>query len=68
MGNTTIAIPKELKDRLMEFGSKGETYAQILERLLKSAMERQLHDILFDRKNTITAKEALEEAKKKWQK
>ena len=68
MENTTIAITKDLKNRIVEFGNKGETYSQILERLLKSAIERQLHDILMNEEGTISIEEALAKAKKKWQK
>ena len=68
MGNTTIAITKDLKNRITEFGNKGETYSQILERLLKSAIERQLQDILMNEEGTISIEEALAKAKNKWQK
>ena len=68
MGNTTIAIPVDLKDQIQEFGFKGEKYSDILLRLLKSAKERQLHDLLMDEKNTISIDEALSNAKKRWPK
>ena len=35
MENTTIAIPKSLKEQMQEFGSKGETYSEVIERLIK---------------------------------
>ncbi len=68
MNNTTIAISKEVRDKVIEFGSKGETYSEIIERLVKSARERQLHDILFNEKGFISIKEAMAEAEKKWPK
>ena len=34
MENTTIAIPNELKKKIKEFGNKGETYSDIIARLL----------------------------------
>ncbi len=68
METTTIALPKKLQEELKEFGNKGESYSEILERLLKSAKERQLQDLLMDEKDTIPIEEALSEAKKKWQK
>jgi predicted CopG family antitoxin len=67
MENTTIAITQELKKQLNTFGSKGESYAEILARLIKSARERQLHDLLMDEEDTITIDEALADAKKRWQ-
>ena len=65
--NTTIAVSPEIRDQIKEFGGKGETYDEILARLLNSAKERQLQEILMDTSNSIPAKEALERAKKKWQ-
>lgn len=68
MKYATIAIRKELKEKVKEFGTKKETYSDIIERLLKSAMERQFYDILMSEEGTISIDEALETAKKKWQK
>ena len=68
MENTTIAIPFDLKDQIQEFGFKGERYSDILLRLLKSAKERQLQDLLMDETDTISIGEALAKAKKRWQK
>lgn len=68
METTTIAITKEIRDKIQEFGNKGETYSDILEKLLKSAEERQLHDLLMSEEGCVTAKDALERARKKWQK
>jgi predicted CopG family antitoxin len=68
METTTIAITKNVKERIIEFGNKGETYSEILEKLLKGARERQIHDLLMDEDGTISIEEALTHAKKKWQK
>lgn len=68
MENTTIAISTEVKESIMEFGNKGETYSEILRRILKSAKERQLHDLLMFEEGTIPIEEALTNAKKRWQK
>lgn len=65
--NTTIAISSEIRDGIKEFGNKGETYDQILAKLLKSAKDRQLQELLMDTTNATTAKDALSKAKKKWQ-
>ena len=66
MKNTTIALPEEIKEQIKEFGNKGETYTDIIMRLIKSARERQLHDLLMDEEGTVTIEEALEDAKKRW--
>ncbi len=66
--NTTIAISSEIRDQIKEFGNKGETYDDILVRILNSAKERQLQELLMDEKNCIPIEEALARAKKKWSK
>ena len=66
MENTTIAIPKDLKEQMQEFGSKGETYSEIIVRLIKSAKDRQLQDLLMDETDTISIDEARKELNKKW--
>ncbi|RJQ15935.1 hypothetical protein C4573_07330 [Candidatus Woesearchaeota archaeon] len=66
--NTTIAISQNIRDQIKEFGSKGETYDEILARLLHSAKERQIQDILMDTSDCVPIEKALAEAKKKWQK
>jgi len=66
--NTTIAISHEIRDQIKEFGNKGETYDDILVRVLNSARERQLQELLMDEKDCIPIEEALARAKKKWSK
>lgn len=67
MKTTTIALRQDLKEELQEFGQKGETYSDILFRLLKSAKERQLQDMLMDDSGTIPIEKAIIDAKRKWQ-
>ena len=66
MGLTTIAITKDIREKIKEFGSKGETYSDILLKLYKSACERQLHDLLMDANDCISLEEARRELNKKW--
>jgi len=68
MDNTTIAIRRDLKEKIMEFATKKESYSDVIERLLKSAEQRLLHDVLMSEEGTVPVKEALERARKKWQK
>jgi len=61
MATTTIPIEKETRDRLRSLGKKGETYTQILNRLMSSAeyeefMERQ-YDRLKDKKAFVSLDE-----------
>lgn len=64
---TTIAISPETRDQLKELGEKGETYDEILARILKIAKERQLQELLMDTSKDVPIKDALQRAKKKWQ-
>ena len=66
--NTTIAISDDIRDEIKEFGSKGETYDQILRKLLASAKERQLQELLMDESDCVPIGQALERAKKRWRK
>ncbi len=68
MEKTTIAISKDVKEQMDEFGCKGETYSNIIARLIESAKQRQLHDLLMSEEGTIPIEEALANAKKQWQK
>lgn len=61
MATTTIPVEKETRDRLRSLGRKGETYTQILNRLMSSAvyeefMERQ-YERLKDKKAFVSLDE-----------
>ena len=66
--NTTISITKEIRDKIKEFGSKGDTYSDILEKLYESAKQRQLNDLLMDQTGCVPIEDAINRAKKRWQK
>lgn len=68
MEMTTIAISKELKNQVSEFGNKGETFSDIISKLVKSAQQRLLHDVLMSDEGCVTIEEAIAEAEKKWPK
>ena len=68
MEMTTIALTKEARDEVKQFGNKGDSYTDILIKLVKSAKQRQLHDLLMNEEDTISIDEALSKARKKWQK
>lgn len=65
---TTIAISNEIKERLNEFGMKGETYSQIMARILEIAKKRQLQELLMNEEDTISIDEAISKSKKRWRK
>jgi len=62
--NTTISISKEIRDKIKEFGNKGETYTEILSKLYRSAQERQLNDLLMDTNGCLTIADARRKLKK----
>lgn len=66
--NTTIAITSDLKQKISELGNKGETYADVIARLITSAKKRQLQDLLMNEEDSISIEEAISNAKKRWQK
>lgn len=66
METTTIAITKDAKEKMQNFGNKGESYSDIIMKLIKSAKERQLHDLLMDEEGCVSIDEALSKAKEKW--
>ena len=68
MKYTTIAIPMKLKQEIKQYGMKGETYADIVQRLVDSANKRMINDLLMDETNCVIVEEALKEARKRWQK
>jgi predicted CopG family antitoxin len=68
MEMTTIALDKELKQRISEFGNKGETFSDILAKLVKSAEQRLFQDVLMSEQGCVTIEEAIKEAEKKWPK
>jgi len=68
MKTTTIAITKEMKEKLKEFGNKGESFSDILLKLYNSAVQRQFNDFLFNEKGFVPIEEAIAEAEKKWPK
>ncbi len=68
METTTIALTKEAQEKMKEFGNKGESYSEIILKLIKSAKERQLHDLLMNEENTISIEDARKELNKRWPK
>ncbi|MFH1802699.1 MAG: hypothetical protein ABH864_04600 [archaeon] len=66
METTTIAVRKDVRDKVVELGNKDETYSDILERLVRIAKKNQLRELLMDESDCVTIEEALARAKKRW--
>jgi hypothetical protein len=56
--NTTIQISKETKELISSFGSKGDTYEDIIKHLYKLACERQLSKFMEPSEEYISLDEA----------
>ena len=66
--NSTIQISKETKKLISSFGTKEDTYEDIIKRMYKLATKEQLREFLMTSEKTITLKEAKERLTKKWPK
>lgn len=55
---TTIQISKETKDLLNSFGTKEDTYEDIIKRVYNLAVKEQLREFLMSSEGTITVEEA----------
>lgn len=66
--NTTIQLSKETKELIGTFGTKEDTYDEILRRMYKLAVKEQMNEFLMSSKNDIPIDEAITRAKKKWSK
>lgn len=65
---TTIQISKEMKEKIATFGTKGESYEEILRRVYSLAVKEQLRQFLMSDEGFIPIEDAIKEADKKWPK
>mgnify|MGYP001590626610 CR=1 FL=1 len=65
---TTIQLSKEMKEKIDSFGTKGESYEEILRRIYSMAVKEQLREFLMSEEGFIPIEEAIQEADKKWPK
>ena len=64
---TTIQVEEDTKKKRQSFGTKGETYNKIINRIYSMAVKEQLRQFLYEG-DAIPIDEAITEAKKKWSK
>lgn len=62
---TTIQVSEETKKKLQSFGTKGDSYDDIINRVYSMAVKEQLRDFLYEGKG-IPIDEAIARAKKRW--
>lgn len=63
---TTIQISKETRDLISSFGTKKDTYEDIIKHMYELAVKEQLREFLMSSENTITLEDARKRHKKKW--
>ncbi len=63
---STIKMSKETKELINSFGTKEDTYEDIIKRMYELAVKEQLRQMLFSDK-AIPIDEAINKAKKRWQ-
>ncbi|MFT4312225.1 MAG: hypothetical protein ACMXYF_03275 [Candidatus Woesearchaeota archaeon] len=56
--NSTIQISKETKELISTFGTRDETYEDIIKRMYNLALKEQLRDFLYSSKDSVTIKKA----------
>ncbi|HIH15096.1 MAG: hypothetical protein QT08_C0007G0005 [archaeon GW2011_AR17] len=65
---TTIQIDEETKELISTFGSKKDSYDDIVRRLYQMAVKEQLREFLLSSENTISLEEARKRHAERWQK
>lgn len=63
---TTIQISKKTKELISSFGSKKDTYEEIIKRIYKLAVKEQLREFLMSSEGTISLEEARKRHDKRW--
>lgn len=62
---STIQVSAETKTMIESFGTKRDTYEDIIKRMYRLATKEQLREFLLSSENTIPIDEAIEKAKKR---
>ena len=65
---TTISISSEMKERLRNLGRAGDSYEDIIRKMYDLTSKQILINYLYDTSDSVSIDEAIDEAKKKWQK
>ncbi len=65
---TTIQLSQETKHLISTFGTKEETYEDIIKRMYALAVKEQLHEFLLSSDDALPIDEAIRRAKKTWRK
>jgi len=68
MAITTIQLSNETKDKISSFGTKGESYDKILQRIYSFAVREQLKEFMMSSENCISLEEFKKEIEQEWPK
>ncbi len=63
---STIQLSKETKNLIASFGTKEDTYEDIIKRMYNLAVREQLREFLMSSEKCIPIEEAIQRAKKEW--
>ena len=66
METTTIEISNELKEKIASFGTKEESFEEILESVYSYAIQEQGRRFLMSEDGYISIEDAIKEVEKKW--
>jgi hypothetical protein len=64
---TTVQLSKSTKELLSSFGTKEDTYDDIIKRIYRLAVKEQLREFLMSSDNTISLEEARKRHAERWQ-
>jgi hypothetical protein len=64
--NSTIQISKETKELIGTFGTKEDTYEDIIKKMYSMAVKEQLRQFLMSSNGTLTLDEARTRLSKQW--
>lgn len=63
---STIQLSAETKHLISTFGTKEDTYEEIIKRMYELAVKEQLREFLMSSENCLSLDEARKELNKKW--
>lgn len=65
MEKTIIAISRNLKKKIAEFGNVGESYSDVLEKVYNATVKTQIRELLLKDEGFISLEDARKELDKK---
>jgi len=65
---TTIQLTEETKELISSFGTKKDSYEDIIKRMYTFAVKEQLREFLLSSDKSIPIDEAIKRVKKQWPK